>query len=107
MQAAVDNVHSGRGIVFGRCRWTGQQATGFTWAGDQAPDFWSLRAVVVAGLSAAMSGISNWSHDIGEYLGRKLFDRCRPELMHRWLQLGCFTPLMQAHARLAREPVGV
>ena len=54
----------------------GQQATGFTWAGDQASDFWSLRALVVATLSAAASGFSNWSHDIGGYLGYRLIERC-------------------------------
>ena len=31
------------------------------WAGDQTSDFWSLRALVAATLSAASSGFSNWS----------------------------------------------
>ena len=103
-QRAIDNVHPGEGVVFGRSGWTGQHATGFTWAGDQASDFWSLRVLVVATLAAAVSGISNWSHDVGGYLGHRLVERCPPELLRRWLQLGCFTPLMQAHARLPQEP---
>jgi len=104
MQRALDEVHPGEGVLFGRSGWTGQQAVGLTWAGDQASDFWSLRVLVVATLSAAVSGFSNWSHDVGGYLGHRLVERCPPELLVRWLQFGCFTPLMHAHGRMPQEP---
>jgi alpha-glucosidase (family GH31 glycosyl hydrolase) len=104
VQRALDEVHPGTGVLFGRSGWTGQHATGHTWGGDQASDFWSLRVLVVATLSAACSGFSNWSHDVGGYLGYRLVERCPPELLVRWLQFGCFTPLMQAHARMPQEP---
>jgi alpha-glucosidase (family GH31 glycosyl hydrolase) len=104
MQRALDEEHPGRGVLFGRSGWTGQQATGFTWAGDQASDFWSLRVLVVATLAAATSGISNWSHDVGGYLGHRLIEPCPPELLTRWLQFGCFTPLMHAHSKMPQEP---
>src|SRR6202012_1772949 len=104
LQRALDEVHPGSGVLFGRSGWTGQHATGFTWAGDQASDFWSLRVLVVATLAAAASGYSNWSHDIGGYLGHRLVERCPPELLIRWLQFGCFTPLMHAHSRFPHEP---
>ena len=104
LQRALDEVHPGNGVLFGRSGWAGQQATGLTWGGDQVSDFWSLRALVVATLSAACSGISNWSHDVGGYLGYRLVERCPPELLLRWLQFGCFTPLMHAHARMPQEP---
>ena len=92
------------GVLFGRCGWAGQQALGMLWGGDQISDFWSLRALVAATLTAAVSGFSNWSHDVGGYLGERLVDRCPAELLLRWAQLGCFTPLMQAHGRFAQEP---
>jgi alpha-glucosidase (family GH31 glycosyl hydrolase) len=104
LQRALDEVHPGSGVLFGRSGWTSQQAIGLTWAGDQASDFWSLRVLVVASLAAAASGFSNWSHDVGGYLGHRLVERCPPELLVRWLQFGCFTPLMQAHARMPQEP---
>jgi len=104
LQRALDEVHPGRGVLFGRSGWTGQHATGLTWAADQASDFWSLRVLVVATLAAACSGFSNWSHDVGGYLGHRLVERCPPELLVRWLQFGCFTPLMQAHSRMPQEP---
>ncbi len=104
LQRALDEVHPDSGVLFGRSGWTGQHATGLTWGGDQASDFWSLRVLVVATLTAACSGFSNWSHDVGGYLGHRLVERCPPELLVRWLQFGCFTPLMHAHGRMPQEP---
>jgi alpha-glucosidase (family GH31 glycosyl hydrolase) len=103
MQRALDEVHPGRGVVFGRPGWTGQQAVGVTWGGDQASDFWSLETLVAATLTAAATGFSNWSHDVGGYLGERLVARCPKELLLRWVQFGCFTPLMQAHGRFPQE----
>jgi hypothetical protein len=103
MQRALDEVHPGEGVLFGRPGWTGQQAVGVTWGGDQPSDFWSLRTLVAATLTAAASGFSNWSHDVGGYLGERLVARCPKELLVRWVQFGCFTPLMQAHGRFEQE----
>jgi alpha-glucosidase (family GH31 glycosyl hydrolase) len=104
LQRALDEVHPGEGVLFGRSGWTGQHAFGLTWGGDQVSDFWSLRVLLVAALSGACTGISNFSHDIGGYLGHRLVERCPPELLIRWLQFGCFTPLMHAHSRMPQEP---
>jgi alpha-glucosidase (family GH31 glycosyl hydrolase) len=103
MQEALDEAHPDTGVLFARCGWSGQQATGHTWGGDQVSDFWSLRTLVAATLTAAASGFSNWSHDVGGYLGRRLVERCPRELLLRWVQFGCFTPLMQAHGRFEQE----
>jgi alpha-glucosidase (family GH31 glycosyl hydrolase) len=103
MQRALDEVHPGEGVVFGRPGWTGQQAVGITWGGDQPSDYWSLRTLVAATLTAAASGFSNWSHDVGGYLGERLMARCPKELLLRWVQFGCFTPLMHAHGRFEQE----
>ncbi len=103
MQRALDEVHPGRGVLFGRPGWTGQQALGVTWGGDQPSDFWSLETLVAATITAAATGFSNWSHDVGGYLGERLVARCPKELLLRWVQFGCFTPLMQAHGRFRQE----
>jgi alpha-glucosidase (family GH31 glycosyl hydrolase) len=103
MQRALDDAHPGRGVLFGRSGWTAQQAVGLTWGGDQVSDFWSLRTLLTATLTAAASGFSNWSHDVGGYLGRRLVERCPRELLLRWVQFGCFTPLMQSHGRFDQE----
>jgi alpha-glucosidase (family GH31 glycosyl hydrolase) len=103
MQRALDDATGGSGVLFGRSGWSGQQAVGMTWGGDQASDFWSLRTLVAATLTAALSGYSNWSHDVGGYLGERLVARCPKELLVRWLQFGCFTPLWQSHGRFEQE----
>ena len=103
MQRALDEVHPGEGVLFARSGWTGAQRMGVTWGGDQLSDFWSLRALVAATLTAAASGYSNWSHDVGGYLGRRAIERCPRELLLRWAAFGCFTPLMQAHGRFEQE----
>ncbi|MGH2953769.1 MAG: TIM-barrel domain-containing protein [Solirubrobacterales bacterium] len=103
MQEVLDEVHPESGVLFGRCGWSGEQATGLTWGGDQASDFWSLRTLVTATLTAAASGFSNWSHDVGGYLGKRLIERCPRELLLRWAQFGCFSPLFQSHSRFAQE----
>jgi alpha-glucosidase (family GH31 glycosyl hydrolase) len=103
-QHALDAVHGeGRGVVFGRSGWTGQQATGLLWGGDQVSDFWSLRVLLTSLLTCAASGFSNLSHDVGGYLGHRLAERCQPELLVRWAQLGALSPLMQAHGRFQQE----
>jgi alpha-glucosidase (family GH31 glycosyl hydrolase) len=104
LQRALDEAHPGEGVLFGRSGWSGQNAYGLTWGGDQVSDFWSLRVLVVAALSAACRGISNLSHATRGYLGHRLVQRCPPELLVRWLQFGCFTPLMHAHSRMPQEP---
>ena len=67
-------------------------ATEMLWGGDQASDFWSLRALLASLLTAAASGFSNLSHDVGGYLGPRLAERCDPELLVRWAQLGALSP---------------
>lgn len=103
MQGALDDVHPGEGVLFARSGWAGSQAVGHIWGGDQVSDFWSLRTLVAATLTAAASGLSNWSHDVGGYLGEKLMERCPKELLLRWAWFGAFTPLMQAHGRFDQE----
>ncbi len=103
MQEALDAEHPESGVLFARSGHSGAQGPGHLWGGDQVSDFWSLQTLVCATLTAAATGISNFSHDVGGYLGRKLVERCDPELLLRWAQFGTFTPLMQAHGRFDQE----
>ena len=105
MQRALDEVHPGQGVLFGRSGWTGQHAVGHDLGAairrrtsGRCACSWSRRC------RRRAAGFSNWSHDVGGYLGHRLVERCPPELLVRWLQFGCFTPLMQAHGRMPQEP---
>ena len=70
-----------------------------TWAGDQCVD-WSdddgLPSVVTAALTAGMSGFGLHCSDAGGYT--TLFHLRRDEeLLLRWLEFACFTPVMRTH----------
>ena len=70
-----------------------------TWAGDQCVDFSvddGLPSVITAALSLGMSGFGLHTCDCGGYT--TLFSLHRtPELMKRWLEYSCFTPVMRTH----------
>lgn len=84
-------------VLFTRAGYTGQQKFPFTWAGDQISTWEELRAVLVAGLSAGLSGVPFWTFDIGGFAG----PLPSIELYERATHLAVFTPGMQWHS----EPV--
>jgi alpha-glucosidase (family GH31 glycosyl hydrolase) len=101
----VYNVLGNKGVLFARSGFTGTQAFPGCWAGDNQPNFGKedgLPSVIIAGLSAAMSGYSIWGHDIGGYLDGPFSPIAPENLFMRWAQFGCFSPLMQMHRTLDR-----
>jgi alpha-D-xyloside xylohydrolase len=103
-QNAVWNVLRANGILFARSGFIGSQAFPGSWAGDNEPNFGDngLPGVIVAGLSAAMSGYAIWGHDTGGYQDTN-FSVSPPNLFMRWAQFGCFSPIMQMHRQVSRE----
>lgn len=89
----------GRGLVWARSGTAGSQRFPVGWSGDPAADWDSLAATVRGGLSAGMSGLALWSHDIGGYRGRP-----DPELYVRWAQFGLFSSHSRMHGDSPREP---
>jgi alpha-glucosidase (family GH31 glycosyl hydrolase) len=89
-------------MLWSRSGFTGTQAFPGHWAGDNEPNFGAdngLPSVIVAGLSAAMSGWSIWGHDIGGYQEGNASST--PEnLFMRWTQFGALTPIMQMHRQV-------
>ena len=76
-----------------------QRWSTLTWAGDQCVD-WSeddgLPSVITAALTLGMSGFGLHTCDIGGYT--TLFHLKRDEeLLLRWLEYACFTPVMRTH----------
>ncbi|MBP5161737.1 MAG: alpha-glucosidase [Spirochaetales bacterium] len=69
------------------------------WAGDQNVD-WSrddgIRSVIPAALSLAYSGHGISFSDIGGYTTVAWLKRSK-ELLLRWTQMSCFTPVMRTH----------
>ncbi len=76
-----------------------QRSATLIWAGDQCVD-WSeddgLPSVITAALTLGMSGYGLHCSDIGGYT--TLFHLKRDEeLLSRWLEFACFTPVMRSH----------
>lgn len=86
------------GITFTRAGHSGAQTVPIHWAGDQLSEWSELRAQLVAGLSAGLSGILFWSFDLGGFAG----DFPSSELYLRSTALAAFSPVMQWHS----EPRG-
>ncbi len=81
-----------------------QRASAAVWSGDVAARWSDLRDQISAGINFSMSGIPNWSHDIGGFALEDRYTQERPEaqtewreLQLRWFQFGAFSPLFRSH----------
>jgi len=90
-----------------RCGWAGAQRYGaLLWSGDVYSNYRSFREQVAAGLSMAMSGIPWWTSDIGGFFGGEPDDPAFRELVVRWFQFGCFSPVFRLHGeRFPMKPL--
>jgi alpha-D-xyloside xylohydrolase len=76
------------------------------WSGDVASRWFDLKAQISGGVNASMSGIPNWTHDIGGFALEDRYASKTPkpadldewrELNLRWFQFGAFSPLFRSH----------
>ena len=81
-------------VTFSRAGFTGSQAHGTFWAGDENSTWDAFRWSMWAGLSAAASGIVYWGWDIAGFSG-PLPDA---ELYVRATAASAFVPIMQYHS---------
>jgi alpha-glucosidase (family GH31 glycosyl hydrolase) len=82
-----------RSAAPGTQRWLGQ------FAGDHPSNFDGLEHVLTGALNLCACGYSTWGSDIGGYFGFP-----QPTVYMRWVQFGCFSPLMRPHGIAPREP---
>ncbi|WP_055669652.1 glycoside hydrolase family 31 protein [Desnuesiella massiliensis] len=82
-----------RPFVITRAAYAGTQKYSTVWTGDNQ-SFWEhLRMSIPMLLNLGISGISFCGTDVGGFS----FD-CTGELLSRWVQVGCFTPLFRNHS---------
>lgn len=81
-------------VTFSRAGFTGSQAHGAFWAGDENSTWQAFRWSMLAGLSAAASGIVYWGWDIAGFSG-EIPDS---ELYLRAMAASAFVPIMQYHS---------
>lgn len=81
-------------VTFSRAGFTGSQAHGVFWAGDEDSTWEAFRASITAGQSAAACGIVYWGWDMGGFSGPVP----EPELYLRAAAASVFMPVMQYHS---------
>ena len=86
----------------------GQQRYGsFCWSGDVVSQWDVMRAQIAAGLNYTLCGIPYWNTDIGGFFGwsygNDWTDVAYKELQVRWMQWGCFMPIMRNHCSSPME----
>ncbi|WP_422934816.1 TIM-barrel domain-containing protein [Sinomonas sp. P47F7] len=81
-------------VTFSRAGFTGSQAHGAFWAGDENSTWDAFKWSLYAGLSAASSGILYWGWDFAGFSG----DIPTSELYLRSAEAAAFVPIMQYHS---------
>ena len=99
-EAVAESGKLGDCVFYMRAGATGSQGSAtLIWAGDQCVD-WSaddgLPSVITAALTLGMSGFGLHCSDIGGYTTLCHLKRDE-ELLIRWLEFACFTPVMRSH----------
>lgn len=86
-------------VLFQRGGAPGTQAFASCFGGDHTATFAGLTAAIYGGLNIASCGFPVWGSDIGGYYGFP-----DEEVYIRWIQFGCFSPIMRFHGTEPREP---
>lgn len=102
-----------RVFILSRSAFAGQQRNASAvWSGDVTARWSDLKDQISAGVNLSMSGLPNWSFDIGGYTVESRFERPDAaalaewrELQLRWFQFGAFAPLFRSHGELVPREI--
>lgn len=84
-----------RPFVITRACYSGSQKYAVVWTGDNQSLWGHLRMSIPQQCSLGLSGMAFHGTDIGGFGAD-----CTPELMARWIQAGCFSPLFRSHSAM-------
>jgi alpha-D-xyloside xylohydrolase len=101
-----------------------QRCEAAVWSGDIASRWSDMRDQISAGVNFSLSGIPNWTFDIGGYTMERRFGGylddaqvryTKPntaadlaewtELYTRWFQMGAFVPIFRSHGEIIRREI--
>ncbi|HEY0281606.1 MAG TPA: TIM-barrel domain-containing protein, partial [Rhizomicrobium sp.] len=112
-----------RGFILTRSGFTGiQRCQAAVWSGDVAARWSDMREQISAGVNFSLSGIPNWTFDIGGYAVERRYGGylddvhfTKPktkadaeefvELYTRWYAFGAFTPIFRSHGEVRRREI--
>ncbi|MEH3159915.1 MAG: DUF5110 domain-containing protein [Sphingomonas taxi] len=89
-----------------------QRTSSALWSGDVAARWDDLRDQISAGVNLSMSGVPNWTHDIGGFAVEDRYTNAEPaaqaewrELNLRWFQFGALSPLFRSHGEKPKREI--
>jgi len=89
-----------------------QRAHAALWSGDVASRWDDFKDQISAGVNLSMSGIPNWTTDIGGFALEDRYTKQEPkhlaewrELNLRWFQFGAFSPLFRSHGEAPKREI--
>ncbi len=102
-----------RVFILSRSGFAGLQRFGAAvWSGDIAPRWSDLRNQIAAGVGFSLSGLPNWTMDIGGYQpeARYLDPDAKDlaewrELNTRWFEFGAFCPVFRSHGQAPHREI--
>ncbi len=102
-----------RVFILSRSGFAGLQRYGATvWSGDTAPRWADLKNQIAAGVGFSLSGLPNWTMDIGgyqpeaRYLNPDAKDLAEwRELNTRWFEFGAFCPVFRSHGQVPHREI--
>ncbi len=97
-----------RSFILTRSGFAGLQRNGAAvWSGDVVARWQDLADQISAGVNISMSGLPNWTTDIGGFSVEHRYEKPSAadldewrELNLRWFQFGAFSPLFRSHGEL-------
>jgi alpha-D-xyloside xylohydrolase len=96
-----------RAFILTRSAFAGlQRYAAATWSGDVASRWSDLHDQISAGVNFSLSGLPNWSFDIGGFAVEPRYEKPSGadrrewlELNTRWFEFGAFVPLFRSHGQ--------
>ncbi len=96
-----------RAFILSRSGFAGLQRCGAAvWSGDIAPRWSDMKNQIAAGISFSLSGLPNWTMDIGGYQPESRYVHPNAanlaewrELNTRWFEFGAFCPIFRSHGQ--------
>jgi len=89
-----------------------QRCSAAVWSGDIAARWSDMKEQISAGVNFSMSGIPNWTFDIGGYTVEDRYGAKKPkpadkaewtELYTRWFEFGAFVPVFRSHGEIIKR----
>jgi hypothetical protein len=100
----LQNRSDRRALILSRTGGIGSHRTPVQFSADTYSHWEVLRFLVDFTARAGNVGVAYWSHDLGGFYGHALgVPTLDPELFVRWVQFGCWSPIVRMHSDHGRR----